>query len=119
MEETKDLQGMKKYPAPCDILQNKESVVLHLEMPGVTKETLDINIDNDLLIIDGKKEKVHFKGNYLLNEIRHGDFHQEYTIDNTIDRNNINAVIKNGVVTLTLGVKESEKPRKIKVLTKE
>jgi len=118
MEGTKELQELKKYPAPCDIFQNKESVVLHLEMPGVTKEHLDISIDNDLLIIDGKKEPFNFKGNYLLNEISPGDFHQEYTIDDTIDRNNINAVIKNGIVTLTLAVKESEKPRKIKVLSK-
>lgn len=118
MSDTKGLDELKRFPAPCDIIHDSDSVTLYLEMPGVTKENLDIRIDKDLLIIDGHKETPDTKGSYLIHEIKNGDYHQEYTIDDTIDRNNINAVIKNGIVTLTLGVKESEKPKKIKVISK-
>ena len=117
MSDQKELQETKRFPAPCDIIHNSDSVTLFLEMPGVTKETLDIRVDKDLLIIDGHKENVETEGNYLIHEIKNSDYHQEYTIDDTIDRNNINAVIKNGIVTLSLGVKESEKPKKIKVIS--
>jgi HSP20 family protein len=115
MSDVKELQKERTYPAACNIYQNPDSVTLYLEMPGVTKENLDIRIDKDLLIIDGKKEREVPDGKYMVHEIKSGNYHQEYTIDDTIDRNNVNASIKNGIVTLTLGVKESEKPRKIKV----
>ena len=117
MNDGKELQEMKRFPAPCDIIHDSDSVTLYLEMPGVTKETLDIRVDKDLLIIDGHKENIEMEGKYLIHEIKSSDFHQEYTIDDTIDRNNINAAIKNGIVTLSLGVKESEKPKKIKVMS--
>ncbi|MBI9098522.1 MAG: Hsp20/alpha crystallin family protein [Spirochaetaceae bacterium] len=115
MSDEKELQKVKGVPAPCDIFHDNESVILYLEMPGVTKENLQIRVDKDLLIIDGKKETADIEGKYMIHEIRNNDFHQEYTIDDTIDRNNINAVIKNGIVTLSLGVIESEKPRKIQI----
>ena len=118
MSDEKELQELKRFPAPCDIIHDSESVTLYLEMPGVTKGTLDIRIDKDLLIIDGRKENMKIEGKYLIHEIKSSNFHQEYTIDDTIDRNNINASIKNGIVTLSLGVKESEKPRKINVISK-
>lgn len=117
MSDEKGRKDMKKFPAPCDIIHDSDSVVLYLEMPGVTKETLDIRVDKDLLIIDGKKENFETEGNYLIHEIKSRDFHQEYIIDDTVDRNNINAVIKNGIVTLSLGIKESEKPKKIKIVS--
>jgi len=106
------------YPACCDIYEDKGNVVLKMEMPGVTKENLDIKIDNNILIIHGRKkgqeaEKTH----YLLHEIKDGDYYQEYSIDDTIDKNKIDASLDKGVVTLTLLIKESEKPRKINVVS--
>ena len=118
MENTKELETRKTITAACDIYHDKESVILTLEMPGVSKENLDIKVDGDLLIIHGKREMNPVNGEYRIKEIRDCDFHQEYTIDDTIDRNKIDAVIKNGIVTLTLGIKESEKPRKIEVVAK-
>jgi HSP20 family protein len=118
MENTKELETRKSIPAVCDIFHDKESVVLTLEMPGVSKENLDIKIDKDLLIIHGKRVINPVNGAYKIKEIRDCDFHQEYTIDDTINREKIDAVIKNGIVTLTLGIKESEKPRKIEVVAK-
>jgi HSP20 family protein len=93
-------------------------VVLNMEMPGVAKENLNIRVDNDRLIIDGLKSQPLTKGNFRLKEIFDGDFHMEYTIDDTVDRNKIEAMTKNGIVTLKLGIKESEKPRKISVNVK-
>jgi len=87
-----------------------------MEMPGVTKENLDVRIDNDLLIIHGKR-KAPISGKFLIHEITEGDYHNEYTIDNTIDRNKIDAALDKGILTLTLSIRESEKPRKINVTT--
>jgi len=119
MADTKALEGKRRiYPAACDIYEENGKVICKLEMPGVSKEALDIKVDGGRLIIDGRKTTEQPKGEYRLHEIRDGDFHHEFTIDDTIDRNKIDAVIRNGVVTLTLYIKEAEKPRKINVVTK-
>lgn len=105
----------KTFRAPTDIYHDSESVILTMEMPGVPKNSLEIKVDGDILIIHGTKADVRAEGQYRVSEIRKGDYHQEYTLDDTVDRNKIDAVIKNGLVTLTLGLKESEKPKKISI----
>lgn len=99
-----------------NIYADKESVELTLEMPGVNKDNLDIKIDGDTLFIDAKKSLGDIKGEYRLREIDNKDYHHEFTIDDTIDRDKVSAVAKNGMVTITLGIKESVKPRKIEVI---
>jgi len=108
----------RQFPACSDIYENKGNVILKMEMPGVSKENLDVKIDNDILIIHGKKiAHADEKANYITREIRDGDYYHEYTIDNTIDRNKIDAALEKGVLTLTLSLKESEKPRRIEVVS--
>jgi len=116
MERKKELDNKtRRFHPSTDIFQDEEAVVLTMEMPGVTKENLHIKVDKDLLVIHGEREPAPTEGQYRLREIRQGDYYQEYTIDDTIDREKIEATIKDGLVTLRLGVKESEKPRKIRV----
>lgn len=106
--------------ACCDVVQKKEGEIhLRLEMPGVTKEGLSVNIDGDQLEIRGMRD-LHppREGDYLLREIKDADFYQVYTIDETIDRNKIDASLKNGILSLSLGLKESEKPRRIQITAK-
>jgi len=119
METKKELETKNRtIPAACDIFQGEGNVVLNMEMPGVSKDGLEISVDNDRLLIHGKKNIKHPAGEFRIREIRDGDYYHEFTIDSTIDRNKIDAAINNGVVTLTLGIKESEKPRKIEVNVK-
>lgn len=105
--------------ACCDVLEKDGEITLKLEMPGVTKDGLGVNIDGDQLEIRGMRDvKRPQGGEYLIHEVREADFYQVYTIDETIDRNKIDASLKNGILTLKLGVKESQKPRKIEIAAK-
>ncbi len=106
------------WPGCCDIKDEEGKIMVRIEMPGVPKDNLDVKIEGDKLIIHGRKETSETGGTFLLREIREGDYHQEFTIDDTIDRNSIEASLENGVLHLTLGLKESEKPRKIEISTK-
>lgn len=116
MATTKAIERTNKtYTACCDIYNETDGVVLRMEMPGVTKDSLSINVDNDRLIIDGKRTLPHADSNFLVREIRHGDYHHEFSIDDTIDRDKIEATLSNGVAIVTLGMKEALKPRKIKI----
>lgn len=104
--------------AKCDIRREADKIVMCLEMPGVEKSGLDINVDGDSLKITGRRAPVKTKGNWLVREIRPGDFSMEYSLDQTIDRKAIEAKLEKGVLTLSLGLSESVKPRKIAVLSK-
>jgi len=107
------------YPACCDIYEDNGNINVRIEMPGVNKSDLDIKINGDVLIIHAHKKLATYKnGKYLVKEIRDGDYHHEFTIDNTIDRNKIDAELNQGILILTLHIKESEKPRKIDVIAK-
>ena len=114
----KSEKKMKYFPAPCNIYRSKENVVLLLEMAGVGKDSLEIRVEGNKLIIDGMKSTPKPQGSYKVREIREGYYHQEYTIDDTIDRENIDASIRNGLAKITLSLKESEKPKMIKVKVK-
>lgn len=102
----------------CDILQTSEQIIMRLEKPGVGKSGLEINVEGDKLSIIGRRLQESLKGDKLIYEIRPGDYRMEYTIDETIDRNAIDASLEKGVLTLTLGLSEAVKPRKIEVVGK-
>jgi len=119
MADRKALEAKRKtYMSCCDIYKENGNVIVSMEMPGVSKDNLDIKVDGDLLVIIGKKNVNQPDGKYMIREIRDGDYQHSFTIDETIDRNKIEASIKNGVVSLKLGLKESEKPRKINIIAK-
>ena len=113
-----ETKSRRNYPACCDIYEEKGNVILKMEMPGVSRDNLDVKIDGDILAIHGRKKMPHDENaNFLVREIRDGDYYHEYTIDDTIDRNKINASLEKGILTLTLSIKESEKPRRINVVS--
>ena len=91
------------------------SVMLRLDMPGVDKEHVDIRIEDDQLIVHGSRSAESEDRTYVLRERRRGDFHQVFTLDQTIDREKIDASMDKGVLTLTLHLQEAVKPRKIEV----
>ncbi len=85
-----------------------------LEMPGVRREELEVKIENNELIVVGRREKPADR-KYLLRERPQGDFVQSFTLDETVDQSKVDAVLEKGVLTLTLDLKEQVKPRTIRV----
>ncbi len=100
---------------PRSLVQEKAEgdIVLKLEMPGVAKQDLEIDVDASELHIVGRRAAAKSTGTYLARERPQGSFRQVYTLDDTIDRERIDAVLEGGVLTLTLHRKEAVKPRKI------
>jgi HSP20 family protein len=100
----------------CFICEEEQGVVtLKLEMPGVSKDQLDIDVDGNELQVTGRREAGDSEGTYLMRERSAGTFRQVYTLDDTIDRSKIEASLEGGVLTLNLHRRESEKPRKITI----
>lgn len=101
----------------CSITGNAERVEIKLEMPGVEKDHLHIDIENNELRIVGERTKP-IEGRYLIRERIDGDYSASYALDETIDQEKVEAELNGGVLTLKLHVKEAVKPKKINIRTK-
>jgi HSP20 family protein len=85
-----------------------------VEMPGVRQESLEVRIEgNELRVLGRREEGEEFT--YHVRERRPGDFFQAWTLDETIDQSKVDAVLRNGLLTLTLDLKEQEKPRTVRI----
>ena len=111
--EKEQVHFIRPYCFVCE--EDQGVVTLKLEMPGVAKNQLDIDVDGNELKITGKREAAGREGAYLMQERPSGTFRQVYTLDDTIDRNKIQASLESGVLTLNLHRRESEKPRRITI----
>jgi HSP20 family protein len=103
---------------PVDIYQTSDhELVLNAELPDMTREDIDINIENFVLTIKGEKkvsggvkeEQFHHV------ERRYGTFARSFSLPTTVDPNRVSADYKNGVLTVRLPLREEAKPRSIKV----
>ncbi len=99
----------------ANILETKEAYVLEAEMPGVTKEGLEVSVENGELTIVGRRATAAPQGQALYRESRGFDFRRTFEIDPSIDATRISAKLDQGVLTLMLPKAESVKPRKIMV----
>jgi len=115
-EPVKSEEGRKRKLIPsCAIREEEGKLRISLEMPGVRKENLEIKMEKNELIIRGKTDEGPVQGNFLVRERARGDFEKVFTLDETINRDAVNAEFKNGVLVLCLGIKEAAKPRRIEI----
>ena len=108
--------GRVSYLTPlANILETTDGYVLEAEMPGVSREGLEITVENGELTIHGKRLPVEKKGEELYRESRASDYRRSFELDHSIDAGKISAKIEQGVLRLHLPKAESVKPRKISV----
>ena len=100
-----------------DIFDDGENFVLSAELPGVSKEDLNIDIKDNRLTIKGEKklENKTEKEGYLRVERSYGVFERTFFLDENVDRETIKAEYKDGVLRLTLPRKQDEPSKKIEV----
>lgn len=99
----------------CNISEEEGKVRLSVEMPGVARDGIEVSVEKNELVIVGKSSSKEAEGAYLIRERRRGEFRKRFIIDETIDRERIDATMANGVLSLTLNVKEAAKPKRIEI----
>jgi HSP20 family protein len=88
---------------------------LEVELPGVSKEGVEITVDDGQLTILGHRNAAPAQTGVIHNERPAADFRRVFDLDPGIDTTNISAGIEQGLLTLTLHKAETAKPRKITV----
>jgi len=115
-ELEKKIETKKPVVQPeCSIAEEDGKVRLRIEMPGAARDGIEVSVEKNELSIVGKNDRKEVEGTYLLRERRRGEYRKRFIIDETIDREKIEAVMVDGVLTLTLVVKEAAKPRKVEI----
>lgn len=109
-------QTVRTYVPRVDIVENNDSIVIQAEMPGVNEDSIDITLEKNVLSINGYVEPAQPDNhNPIYTEYELANYHRSFTLSNIIDRDNIEALVKDGVLNLTLPKTAEAQPRKIAV----
>ena len=106
----------KVYAPDVDILERKDEIVVTADLPGVDEKTLDITLEKNVLTIYGRVEPdIPGKQRLAYSEYSIGDYQRAFTLSDEVDKEKIQATVKNGVLRLVLPKSESARTRKIMV----
>lgn len=111
-------QDRPVYIPAADIYEGEHDITVYADMPGVNDKNIDITLEDDVLTLIGhQNDEAPDNMELLYRGYRPGIYRRAFTLGVAIDREKIDAKIKNGVLALTLPKAEEAKPRKIKVST--
>jgi len=114
--EPEQTRNRRIYSAPVDIIEKDGAIVLLADMPGTDEKDIIISLEKNILTITGKVDIEHRTDSRLAYaEYGVGDYSRSFSIPDDIDRDKIEAKIKNGVLSLVLPKAEPEKARKIEI----
>ena len=107
----------ESYTAPlADIYETPDAYVLTLDMPGASKERINVSVDKGVLTVKAGVEPYHTANATLVfREIQTPGYIRAFNLGEGIDRSGIDAWYENGVLTLKLFKSEDQKPREIPV----
>jgi HSP20 family protein len=98
----------------ADIYETPEALSVILEMPGVEKNNVDIQVKDDVLRVEGRLDLSKYQGlQPLYIEYNIGHYARTFQLSNKIDQDKITAEMKDGVLSLLLPKAEEAKPRTI------
>lgn len=115
-----DVQTVRKdvprFTPATDILEREDGFHIYMDMPGVSKDELTIDLqDNEVTIHGESAYALKDSGKRLHSEFDTAEYVRTFTLSDVVDRNKIKAVLKDGVLDLHLPKAEEAKPRKIEI----
>lgn len=109
-------QSLPVVTPAVDIYQNEDEFMLVTEMPGVNENSVEIVFDKGILTIEGKVCRPEFEGYKLSHsEVVSGNYKRVFRLTDEVDIESVDAVMKDGVLTLKMPKHEKAKARKITV----
>ncbi|UGY92152.1 Hsp20/alpha crystallin family protein [Streptomyces gobiensis] len=115
---TEQLFGTAARPVgmPMDAYRSGENVVVHLDLPGIDPETIDLDIERNVLTVQAERTWPGPEGaERIVAERPTGRFSRQLFLGDTLDAERIGASYDAGVLTLRIPVAEEAKPRKIQI----
>jgi HSP20 family protein len=121
-QELIEREDAKPVPATAmrplvDVIEDESGITLSADLPGVTKDSLQVRVDGDTLMVEGEAsldvptgtERVYAEVPPLC------VYRRSFTLSRELDGTSVNASLKDGVLTLRIPKTEAAKPRRIDV----
>jgi HSP20 family protein len=114
-------QGTLARPAamPMDAWQDGESFVVELDLPGVDPDSIDLDVERNVLTVKAERPNRASDANLISAERPRGVFSRQLVLGDALDTEKVEASYDHGVLTLRIPVAEKAKPRKIAVSHRE
>ena len=116
---TPDVKQQEQAILPAvDIFENESGITVQADMPGVSRDRLDVHIDSDTLAIEGVADIPMPAGmDAIYADIRSKRYQRSFSLSRELDTERIEANLKDGVLTLHIPKREEHRPRRIEVQT--
>jgi HSP20 family molecular chaperone IbpA len=106
----------RAFLPPTDIFESEDALTIVMEMPGVDREDIAVNVENGVLNVEGRLDFSKYEGMQpVYTEYNVGHYRRSFSLSSKIDQDRISAQIQDGVLTLLLPKSEEAKPRRISV----
>src|SRR4029077_12358862 len=123
VQEKKELVSKEEKTVPAryyvqitDIYETDDALTVVMEIPGVEKKDVEVNVEKDVLRVEGRVDFTKYEGlEPLYTEYNVGHFARSFALSNRIDQQQIAAQLEDGVLTLTLKKAKEAMPRKIAI----
>lgn len=115
---TEAMRGTQARPAvmPMDAYREGERFVIHLDLPGVTPDTIDLTVEQNVLTVRAeRKPPLADNAERIVDERTHGVFSRQLFLGETLDADRLSATYDAGVLTITIPIAERAKPRRVEV----
>lgn len=101
---------------PVDIFEDSEGLTLLADLPGVSKDHLNVRVERDNLIIEGEVQiEMHEQMQALYADVRSTRYQRRFALSNELNAEGIDASLKDGVLTVRIPKRSEFKPRRIEV----
>ncbi|MCP4788381.1 MAG: Hsp20/alpha crystallin family protein [Fuerstiella sp.] len=105
------------FNPPIDIYETDDGLVLYADLPGVTTEGLELQVQDNRLALFGRVRNDQNGRAILHEEYKVGDFLRSFILSDEVDHENISARLTNGVLRVELPRSQRTEPRRIQVST--
>ena len=106
----------RAFLPPTDIFESDDVLTIVMEMPGVDREDVDVNVENGVLRVEGRLDFSKYEGMQpVYTEYNIGHYRRSFSLSSKVDQDRISAQMQDGVLTLLLPKSEEAKPRRISV----
>lgn len=113
---TGDARRVAGRPMPMDAYRRGDNVWVHLDLPGVTADSVDISVERNVLTVTAERSYQRQEGDRVyFDERPEGTFRRQVSLGDGLDAEGIEADYTDGVLTLRIPVVPQAKPRKINV----
>ncbi len=112
---TEDTRPGPVFRPDVDILENPDAYLILADMPGVSEEDVDVQLDKGVLTLDARGGEDESGSPLRYAEYRTGGYHREFRISEDIDAGGVSAKMRDGVLELRLPKTAESKPRRISV----